>query len=131
MIDNELKFPRALIERNVRYDRHVEGDIAEPFLRQYRGKPRGHGRDGGAAFRIVELGFHADGKAKRSGPGNLHLKARHPFDEDLIDRMRADEILIARSIDEQRHSFGAADEALDEDPGALGALIGRKISDMR
>src|ERR1700760_3036463 len=79
LIDDELKFPRARMERNVRDHGHLERDVAKSLLRQDFRKPRSDSGNGGDALRIIERGLNANRKAKRSGTGDLHLKARHAF----------------------------------------------------
>src|ERR1700759_4760418 len=124
LTDDQLKFPRARVERDVRHDGHVERHVAQTLLRQYFRKPLAHSRRSGAALPRIERAVDTNGEAERGRPGDLHLKARDAFHENLIDGVRTEKVVLAGCIEECGQSLGASDQSVNDDARRAGRADG-------
>src|SRR5271169_544839 len=135
-LHDELKFTRALIERNFLDDGYFEAHIAEPFLLQNLPQARADALDRGAARLLIEGRIDADRKTERRGCRDLHLKSRYPLHEHLVDGVRADEVRSARGVPENRHLFHAPNQILNHDAARTRLAhhaqnVGHSIADQR
>ena len=98
LVDDELKLARARIYRQVVDREHLEAHVVHPFAREDLASRSDTPFIAAARCSASSAESRQTMNRNASVTEQVHLKARHARDEDLVDRVRADEVLAAVAV---------------------------------